>query len=356
MPITLRVFSENQYSCGFLRIVQLRWWTHFEFEVWSHQNPVKLTRKIYLRKNCEPQGKKDEESWKSSADPNNPRDPTVFLRTSRLLLFLSTLFHSSSSLFCSKSVNKTSDFMVIMTMIRQWNGLGGKCDFSPVMKPNCCRFLGSNPGSGGVRRRRRWGNRLSGQERWSWGSEKKREGLASKVGVKKTAVSGEKSLLLSRRTSFFQENRFSILKFLPPSSFSDANRRCKINTLQHNRKYHFPSSTFAFWEMLGSTKQASKDGGVSTLKSTEGPCAVCMSINVPHDRQDRHDRRQTSYSYSLFASWRPSPSVLTASKSCTNISATSVNFICTEDAQWGTYEDRNHNEPATTFDRHQLRS
>ena len=173
MPITLRVFSENQYSCGFLRIVQLRWWTHFEFEVWSHQNPVKLTRKIYLRKNCEPQGKKDEESWKSSADPNNPRDPTVFLRTSRLLLFLSTLFHSSSSLFCSKSVNKTSDFMVIMTMIRQWNGLGGKCDFSPVMKPNCCRFLGSNPGSGGVRRRRRWGNRLSGQERWSWGSEKK---------------------------------------------------------------------------------------------------------------------------------------------------------------------------------------
>ena len=92
MPITLRVFSENQYSCGFLRIVQLWWWKHFEFEVWSHQNPVKLTRKIYLRKNCEPQEKKDEESWKSSADPNNPRDPTVFLRTSRLLLFCQHCF------------------------------------------------------------------------------------------------------------------------------------------------------------------------------------------------------------------------------------------------------------------------
>ena len=89
-PIFMRIF-ENSSTC--------RWWTHFEFKVWSHQNPVKLTRKIYLRKNCEPRGKKDEESWKSSADPNNPWDPTVFLRTSRLLLFLSTLFHSSSSLF-----------------------------------------------------------------------------------------------------------------------------------------------------------------------------------------------------------------------------------------------------------------
>ena len=164
MPITLRVFSENQYSCGFLRIVQLWWWKHFEFEVWSHQNPVKLTRKIYLRKNCEPQEKKDEESWKSSADPNNPRDPTVFLRTSRLLLFLSTLFHSSSSLFCSKSVNETSDFMVIMMMIRQWNGLGGEMRFLAGDETQLLPFSRIKPW---VRRRRRWGNRLSGQERWS---------------------------------------------------------------------------------------------------------------------------------------------------------------------------------------------
>ena len=203
MPITLRVFSENQYSCGFLRIVQLRWWTHFEFEVWSHQNPVKLTRKIYLRKNCEPQGKKDEESWKSSADPNNPRDPTVFLRTSRLLLFLSTLFHSSSSLFCSKSVNKTSDFMVIMTMIRQWNGLGGKCDFSPVMKPNCCRFLGSNPGSGGGEGGETGYQVKKGEVEVQ---KKQRERLVSKVGVKK------KQPFLVRRAYFFLEEQVSTKK------------------------------------------------------------------------------------------------------------------------------------------------
>ena len=154
-PIFMRIF-ENSSTC--------RWWTNFEFEVWSHQNPVKLTRKIYLRKNCEPQEKKDEESWKSSADPNNPRDPTVFLRTSRLLLFLSTLFHSSSSLFCSKSVNETSDFMVIMMKIRQWNGLGREMRFLAGDETQLLPFSRIKPW---VRRTRRWGNRLSGQERWS---------------------------------------------------------------------------------------------------------------------------------------------------------------------------------------------
>ena len=217
MPRTLRVFSENQYSCGFLRIVQLRWWTHFEFEVWSHQNPVKLTRKIYLRKNCEPQGKKDEESWKSSADPNNPRDPTVFLRTSRLLLFLSTLFHSSSSLFCSKSVNKTSDFMAIMMMIRQWNGLGGKCDFSPVMKPNCCRFLGSNPGSGGGE-----GGETGYQvKKGEVEVQKKREkGSPQKLGLKRNShfwweelTSFSKNKFLPRKSVFYREISSSLIIF-----------------------------------------------------------------------------------------------------------------------------------------------
>ena len=160
--------------------------------------------------------------------------------------------------------------------------------------------------------------------------KKERRARLKSWGWKEAAISGEKSLLLSRRTSFFQENRFSIVKFLTPSSFSDADRRCKINILQHHKK-------FAFWKVLGTTK----DGGMSTLKSTEGPCER-MSINVPHERQDRHDRRQTSNSYSLFLSWQPSSSVLTDSKSYTNISAASVNSICTEDAQRGTCEDRNH--------------
>ena len=218
-------------------------------------------------------------------------------------------------------------------MIRQWNGLGGEMRFLAGDETQLLPFSRIKPW---VRRRRRWGNRLSGQERWSWGSEKKREGLASKVGVKK------KQPFLERRAYFFLEEQVSSKKigflswnFLLPHHFLMPTDAAKSILLQHNKKHHFPSSTFAFWEISGSTKQASKDGGMSTLKSTEGPSA-CMSINVPHDWQDRHDRRQTSNSYSLFLSWQPSPSVLTASKSCTNISATSVNFICTENAQWGT--------------------
>ena len=225
-------------------------------------------------------------------------------------------------------------------MIRQWNGVGGKCDFSPVMKPNCCRFLGSNPGSGGGEGGET-GYRVKKGEVGV--QKKKREGLASKVGVKK------KQPFLERRAYFFLKEQVSSKKigflswnFFLPHHFLMPKDAAKSIFLQHNKKYHFPSSTFAFWEMLGSTKQASQDGGMSTLKSTEGPSAVCMSINVPHDRQDRHDHRQTSYSCSLFVAWLPSPSAPTASKSYRNISTASINSICTEDAQRGTCEDRNH--------------
>lgn len=87
MRITLRVFS------GFLRIVQPAGGEHIlnsKFEATKIQS--NWQERFISVKIVSPKGKKDEESWKSSADPNNPRDPTVFLRTSRLLLFCQHCF------------------------------------------------------------------------------------------------------------------------------------------------------------------------------------------------------------------------------------------------------------------------
>ena len=81
--------------------------------------------------------------------------------------------------------------------------LGGKCDFSPVMKPNCCRFLGSNPGSGGGEGGETGYQVKKGEVEVQ---KKKREGLASKVGVKK------KQPFLERRAYFFLEEQVSSKK------------------------------------------------------------------------------------------------------------------------------------------------
>ena len=243
MPITLRVFSENQYSCGFLRIVQLWWWKHFEFEVWSHQNPVKLTRKIYLRKNCEPQEKKDEESWKSSADPNNPRDPTVFLRTSRLLLFFVNIV---SLLFIS-----------FLFKIRQRD----------------IRFYGHNDDDkavkwswGGNAISRRWWNPIAavfsdqtlGQEE-SGGREggetgyqvkkgevevqkKRKKGSPQKLGLKRSShfwreelTSFSKNKFLPRKSVFYREISSSLIIFWCQQTLQ--NQYFAIQ--EYNRKYHF---------------------------------------------------------------------------------------------------------------------
>ena len=81
--------------------------------------------------------------------------------------------------------------------------LGGKCDFSPVMKPNCCRFLRSNLGSGGGEGGETGYQVKKGEVEVQ---KKKREGLALKVGVKK------KQPFLERRAYFFLEEQVSSKK------------------------------------------------------------------------------------------------------------------------------------------------
>ena len=95
--------------------------------------------------------------------------------------------------------------------------LGGKCDFSPVMKPNCCRFLGSNPGSGGGE----GGETAYQVKKGEVEVQKKREkGSPQKLGLKRSShfwreepTSFSKNKFLPRKSVFYRKISSSLIIF-----------------------------------------------------------------------------------------------------------------------------------------------
>ena len=144
-------------------------------------------------------------------------------------------------------------------MIRQWNGLGGKCDFSPVMKPNCCRFLGSNPGSGGGE-----GGETGYQvKKGEVEVQKKREkGSPQKLGLKRSSrfwreepTSFSKNKFLPRKSVFYREISSSLIIFscqqtLQNQYFATPWEVCILKSLRHHKRWwdeHFEVHGGSLW-------------------------------------------------------------------------------------------------------------